>query len=103
MCNRYQPTRAEEFYQAFKTQPPTGCRPVPVFPRGQGIFLWRASGCVAFERQVVVGRQWRLIPWFAKSVTLPYSTTNARIEGVAKRYGVSKVMGLTKYCKRRGL
>ena len=33
-------------------------------------------------RELVIG-QWALIPWFAKTAKLPYSTNNARIEGVA--------------------
>ena len=82
MCNRYHPPRADEFYAEFKAQPPANYPPGSVFPRGRGVFVRRAKDSAGFERQGVVG-QWGLIPWFAKSATLPYSTNNARIEGVA--------------------
>jgi putative SOS response-associated peptidase YedK len=84
MCNRYHPPRADEFYAEFKAQPPSNFSPGPVFPRGRGVFLRRAKDQADFQREAVVG-QWGLIPWFAKSATLPYSTNNCRIEGVATK------------------
>jgi putative SOS response-associated peptidase YedK len=81
MCNRYHPSRADEFYAEFKAEPPTNFPPGQVFPRSRGVFLRRAKDHAAFQREAVVG-QWGLIPWFAKTAALPYSTNNARIEGV---------------------
>jgi putative SOS response-associated peptidase YedK len=81
MCNRYHPTRADEVYQEFRARPPSDYRPGPVFPRGQGLFIRSAVDAAAHQREAVVG-QWGLVPWFAKSATLPYSTNNARYEGV---------------------
>ena len=81
MCNRYHPTRPDEFFAEFKAEPPTNFPPGPVFPRSRGVFLRRAKDHADFQREAVVG-QWGLIPWFAKTATLPYSTNNARIEGV---------------------
>lgn len=46
-----------------------------VFPNRPGLFL-------RGERQPVIG-QWALIPWFAKSPKLTYSTCNARSEELA--------------------
>lgn len=48
---------------------------VEVFPSRPGLFL-------RGERQPVIG-QWSLIPWFAKSPKLTYSTCNARSEELA--------------------
>lgn len=48
-----------------------------VFPRKPGPFIRPAEGGL----ELVVG-QWGLIPHFAKSKTLPYSTNNARFETV---------------------
>lgn len=54
-----------------------------VFPRSPGPFI-RAEGGDADSKSVVIG-QWGLIPWFAKSATLPYSTNNARFEELTEK------------------
>jgi putative SOS response-associated peptidase YedK len=82
MCNRYQPPPVEDFVAEFRVQAPANYPAGGVFPRGRGCFLRRAPDKTAFEREAAVG-QWGLIPWFAKTATLPYSTNNARFEGVA--------------------
>jgi putative SOS response-associated peptidase YedK len=82
MCNRYHPARPDEFYAEFKVQAPANFPVGSVFPRGRGAFVRRARDSAAVEREGVVG-QWGLIPSFAKSATLTYSTNNARMEGVA--------------------
>ena len=54
-----------------------------VFPRSPGPFI-RAEGGDADAKSLVVGR-WGLIPWFAKSASLPYSTNNARFEELTEK------------------
>ena len=77
MCNRYHPVRHDLFWDEFDCEPPENHPVAPIFPRRPGAFIRSAGG----ERQAVVG-QWGLIPWFAKSLPLKYSTNNARIEGI---------------------
>ena len=55
-----------------------------VFPRGQGPFVRAAREVPGAGRELVVG-QWGLIPWFAKSPKLTYSTNNARSEELAAK------------------
>lgn len=76
MCNRYHPPRWDTFSDKFRAMPPENLPVGPIFPRRLGVFV-RAQG--DSERQAVVG-QWGLIPWFAKSLPLKYSTNNARME-----------------------
>lgn len=82
MCNRYHPGRADQFYDEFKAEPPANFPPGPLFPRSLGVFLRRARDITEFAREGVAG-QWALIPPFAKSPKVNYSTNNARIESVA--------------------
>ncbi len=53
-----------------------------IFPNRGGPFIRAAREVTEFEREPVIG-QWGLIPWFAKSPKLPYSTCNARSEELA--------------------
>jgi putative SOS response-associated peptidase YedK len=87
MCNRYvSPDQAaiERFWQIGRQNPWRG--KVEVFPRSLGPFIrpHRDDGASQPERELVVGK-WGLIPWFAKSATLPYSTNNARFEEIAAK------------------
>ncbi len=78
MCNRYvAPNEAEieRFWAIGRRNPWRG--QVEIFPRAAGPFLRRSEEDRALE--LVVG-QWGLIPWFAKSSKLTYSTNNARFE-----------------------
>jgi putative SOS response-associated peptidase YedK len=52
-----------------------------VFPQGQGTFV-RASKDASEPNELVIG-QWDLIPWFAKTPKLTYSTNNCRSETAA--------------------
>lgn len=54
-------------------------RAVAVFPRAPGPFIRAARHSTEPMRELVIG-QWGLIPWFAKSAKLAYSTNNARSE-----------------------
>lgn len=82
MCNRYvSPTQAEieRFWHIGRHN--NQLRLVPgVFPRSPGAFIRPASDATG-ENELVVG-QWGLIPFFAKSAKLPYSTNNARFEEI---------------------
>jgi len=55
-----------------------------VFPRGKGVFIRRAIHDASYSRELVVG-QWGLIPHFAKTAKLAYSTNNARSEELAAK------------------
>jgi putative SOS response-associated peptidase YedK len=54
--------------------------PEEIFPRVPGPFIRNADA----GRELVVG-QWGLVPWFAKTARLPYSTNNARFEEIAAK------------------
>lgn len=79
MCNRYfQPPRERiNFFRLLEVPARLGVG--EVFPRGNGMFIRRAE---AGGRELVLG-QWALVPFFAKSKTLRFSTNNARIEGAS--------------------
>lgn len=53
-----------------------------VYPRSPGPFIRAANGSA--EPALVIG-QWGLIPWFAKTAHLPYSTNNARFEEITDK------------------
>ena len=55
-----------------------------VFPRGTGPFIRRAVNDAGYSRELVAGR-WGLIPWFAKTPDIRYSTNNARAEELADK------------------
>lgn len=78
MCNRYlSPDEAaiERFWELGRKDPWPQQR--EIFPRAPGALIrpLRNSGV----SELVVG-QWSLIPWFAKTAKLKYSTNNARFE-----------------------
>ncbi|MFD1894961.1 SOS response-associated peptidase family protein [Ottowia beijingensis] len=86
MCNRYVTPDEAEIERAWHIG---GRNPVRwwdevVFPRGRGVFIRRAVHDAAYSRELVAG-QWGLIPHFAKSAKLPYSTNNARSEELAAK------------------
>ena len=80
MCNRYfQPPRERiNFFRILSV--PDSYKGGDIFPRGTGGFIRSTDN--GEDLEWVTG-QWGLVPFFAKSKTLPYSTNNARIEGVA--------------------
>ncbi|MBS0612391.1 MAG: SOS response-associated peptidase family protein [Proteobacteria bacterium] len=82
MCNRYvSPDQAaiERFWHIGGRNPPRWWAP-EIYPRAQGPFLRASDG----GPELVVG-QWELIPFFAKTAKLPYSTNNARAEELAAK------------------
>ena len=83
MCTRYiSPTQAEieRFWHIGQRNQPRWGEPA-MFPRALGPFIRAGSDR---ERELVVG-QWGLIPWFAKTAKLTYSTVNARFEEIAAK------------------
>ena len=83
MCTRYvSPDQAaiERFWHVGRHNQPRWAE--QIFPRAQGPFV-RPDGTTP-ERELVVG-QWGLIPWFAKTAKLTYSTNNARFEEIASK------------------
>jgi putative SOS response-associated peptidase YedK len=83
MCNRYvSPEQAaiERFWHIGRHNQPQWAK--EIFQRAPGPFV--RCGASAAERELVVG-QWGLIPWFAKTARLAYSTNNARSEEIATK------------------
>ena len=81
MCNRYVSPDQAEIERVWHVGARDAWRGGSVFPRKAGPFIRSDS---AGERQLVVG-QWGLIPFFAKSAKLTYSTNNARSEELAAK------------------
>lgn len=85
MCNRYAPPRPEDVIKRWiPRQHPVNFPPGPVFPRSLGPFIRPMREASEPERELVVG-QWGLIPWFAKTAKLAYSTNNARFEEITSK------------------
>lgn len=85
MCNRYAPPRPDDVFKRWiPRQQPVSFPPGPVFPRGPGPFIRPMRESTEPERELVVG-QWGLIPWFAKTAKLAYSTNNARFEEITSK------------------
>lgn len=83
MCNRYvSPEQAEiERYFAVGDRNPTPPWPAEIFPRAPGPFVRLDRDGM---RKLVVGR-WGLIPHFATSPDIRYSTNNARSEELSSK------------------
>lgn len=83
MCNRYvSPEQAEiERYFEVGRRNPTPHWPAEIFPRAPGPFVRLDRDG---RRELVVGR-WGLIPHFAKTPDVRYSTNNARSEELAQK------------------
>ena len=78
MCNQYTPASATQITRQFGVDLRADYHPADVFPRSQGWFI-RSAHHEQQTRELVKG-QWGLIPSFAKTAHLPYSTNNARSE-----------------------
>jgi len=59
-------------------------RQTEILPRRPGPFTRASRQTEDGERERVIG-QWRLIPWFAKTPGLKYSTNNARYEEISSK------------------
>lgn len=84
MCNRYVSPEAgdmERYWHIGARQPWRGGE---IYPRRPGPFIRRMRDTTETVAELVIG-QWGLIPWFAKSPTLTYSTNNARSEELTQK------------------
>jgi putative SOS response-associated peptidase YedK len=84
MCNRYVSPDAGDIERYWNVGARTPWRGGPVYPRAPGAFIRAARETGAARRELVVG-QWGLVPWFAKTARLNWSTNNARFEEVARK------------------
>jgi putative SOS response-associated peptidase YedK len=89
MCNRYVSPAAGDIERHWHVGGRNPWRASEVYPRAQGPFV-RAARAGAGEgegangRELVIG-QWGLVPWFAKSAKLSFSTNNARFEEITAK------------------
>lgn len=84
MCNQYAPASATQIAHQFGVTMRADYYPAEVFPRSQGWFVRKCSQQGGVGRELVKG-QWGLIPSFAQSPHLTYSTNNARYEELAAK------------------
>lgn len=87
MCNRYVAPDAaaiERLWDLRGDLSPQWREARGVYPRSPGPFIRRARHATEPARELVVG-QWGLVPWFARSAKLSYSTNNARSEELAAK------------------
>jgi putative SOS response-associated peptidase YedK len=83
MCNQYAaPTQRQLLAAKWRVTPPAGEWPEDVFPGNVGPIIRRPRHGEDGERQAVLAR-FGLLPWFAKSEKLSFSTMNARSETAA--------------------
>lgn len=83
MCNRYVSPAAADIERFWNLSARTPWRGAEIYPRAPGAFL-RVATDPGDSLDLVVG-QWGLIPWFAKTPKLTYSTNNARSEELAAK------------------
>jgi len=84
MCTRYVSPEAAAIERAWHIGRHTPWQGAEVFPQRPGAFIRAARDSSEPARELVVG-QWGLVPWFAKSPKLNYSTCNARSEEMANK------------------
>lgn len=86
MCTRYiTPEQADIERQWHVGRGNPFCWPkTEIFPSRPGLFIRATAGSTPLKREAVIG-QWGLIPWFAKSPKLAYSTSNARSEELSAK------------------
>jgi putative SOS response-associated peptidase YedK len=84
MCNRYVSPTAGDMERYWHVGARTPWRGAEVFPRAPGPFIRAQRDAAEPQREVVIG-QWGLVPWFAKTAKLAYSTNNARFEEITSK------------------
>jgi putative SOS response-associated peptidase YedK len=82
MCNRYVSPAAADMERAWQLTPGEAWRGGSVFPNSAGPFIRPHRG--SERRELVIGR-WGLIPDFAKTARISWSTNNARSEEMATK------------------
>jgi putative SOS response-associated peptidase YedK len=83
MCTRYVSPEQADMERFWNLRPGQAWRQAEIFPRRPGPFI-RALRTGDDERELVIG-QWGLVPWFARTPTLRYSTHNARYEEITSK------------------
>lgn len=86
MCNHYtspEESEIERYWHVGRDQPGRWWDK-DLFPRGRGPYIRRARDDAGYARELACGL-WGLIPWFAKTAKLTYSTNNARSEELASK------------------
>lgn len=84
MCTRYISPDAAAIERAWHIGRPQPWRGGELFPRAVGAFVRAQRSSAEPARELVTGA-WGLIPWFATSPRLSYSTQNARSEELAAK------------------
>jgi putative SOS response-associated peptidase YedK len=85
MCTRYISPETGDIERHWQVGSRTPLQwPRELFPRYRGPFIRAERKATGAGRELVLG-QWALVPWFAKSATLPYLTVNARFEELAAK------------------
>lgn len=79
MCNRYVSPAEGDIERHWNLRHGQPWKGGEVYPRSPGAFIRAVADATKVARELVVG-QWGLIPWFAKTPVLKYSTNNARYE-----------------------
>ncbi|EHR72073.1 hypothetical protein BurJ1DRAFT_3264 [Burkholderiales bacterium JOSHI_001] len=96
MCNRYVSPNERDMERYWHVGARQPWRGGGVYPRSQGPFI-RATQTSEPKAELVIG-QWGLIPWFAKSAKLPYSTNNARFEEITTKASFKHAWAHGKRC-----
>lgn len=101
MCNRYvSPDQAaiERYWQIGRHNQPQWWQSAEVFPRAPGPFIRAGGGGETPDRLSLVVGQWGLIPCFAKTAKLTYSTNNARFEEITTKASFKSSWSYGKRC-----
>jgi putative SOS response-associated peptidase YedK len=88
MCNRYvspEQGEIERFWHVGRHNQPQWWKLAEVLPRAPGPFIRSERGRDGHPELTLVVGQWGLIPWFAKTPRLTYSTNNARAEELSTK------------------
>jgi putative SOS response-associated peptidase YedK len=75
----------------------TPWRGAEVFPRALGPFIRAQRDANEPQREQVIGK-WGLVPWFAKTAKLSYSTNNARFEEITTKASLKHSWKYGKRC-----
>lgn len=84
MCTRYLSPEEADVERYWSVTPRTSWRGKEIFPRSLGPFIRGEVDGDTKSRELMIG-QFGLIPFFAKTAKLPYSTNNARFEEITEK------------------
>jgi putative SOS response-associated peptidase YedK len=97
MCTRYISPDTAAIERHWHVGRDDAWRGDELFPRSRGPFIRAARDATEPERELVIG-QWGLIPWFAKTPKLTFSTVNARFEDLANKASFKDAWRFGKRC-----